>query len=600
MYAHRSGFRPGEEQVSTHARRRYRLRQHPSLWLICYHQADARDHRPVYTVKFSDETRQMLSQRAQLQRNKSQLVRKAFMLHDTQNFPTVSLPSAPGGQAPYPQQPMGYPGNIMAQMSQNQFNPYVQQQRQQQAMAAQAGFGPSPSKRPRHGSMTHAPVSTTAIPGPLQLQERVHNQEALEESESTGADYMDILTPRDIALERYVKHHEWLEEILSSPFDTHRIVPPELGLGRKGELESLTMDFFDAPTIDRDERDPDSLKTGNTLPDPEDIDWEIAESNRPVVEEIPIKRVGKLEGSKAVDFNKRATDRVAEINAEMKTLRKQHAKRMAKLSRGLAYKEAEQKVRLATLELINGDAEETAPKQEKQIEDLSKNLELKEGRDIKPVAIVECTEKGGQEEIQQKPTEELQDFDMTDTFDLDGAQLETPSEPASQQEPAMDQPTAPNTTLPTSDLQATSQPSSALGGEVQATQQQPETRDIAAEDYVMVDKEDGSAPQDIVPPQTTGSTDSAALAHDGQDISGEILPDFEGGQEEIFEPNDFGDEGIDFGDMDTVGDELSGYAQEIANMGAGESNDLGLNSPPTESPLPGTGAPPDPSDPSSP
>ncbi len=43
-----------------------------------------------------------------------------------------------------------------------------------------------------------------------------------------------------------------------------------------------------------------------------------------------------------------------------------------------------------------------------------------------------------------------------------------------------------------------------------------------------------------------------------------------------FEANDFG-EGIDFGDLDTAGDELSGYAQEIGNAGLGENDDLGAN-----------------------
>ena len=536
----------------------------------------------------------MLAERAQIENNKSQLVRQEFMLHDTAKYPNVSLLGA-AGQTPYGQQPMGYPGNVMAHMTRGQYNPYMQHQ--QQAMAAQAahpGFGPSPSKRPRHGSTAHAPVSMTSIPmgprmapGPTQAE---LPEEVAEENESTGADLMDILTPRDIALQRYKKHHEWLEEILSSPYDTHRIVPPVLGLGRKGELESLTKDFFDAPTKEEE---------GISLPDPGDITREMADSYRPAVNEVPIARVGKLEGNKAEDFTKRAADRMAAINAEMETLKKQHAKRMAKLSKGFAYKDAEQKVRIATLELINGEAEATAPARAKEIGELQTALEQKEGTSIESVAIVECTEKGGQEEAQQKPVEESQepeDFDMTgtDTFDLDGAQLQTPSEPAAQSDVVRDQSIDRNDPMPASDMQAEAEPPSILeSGEMQTTQQQPETVDVAVEDYVMVSKEDLSAPESNEPADPTEPTGYSEPL-DQNDAGGE-LPDFGDTQQETFESNDFGGDSIDFGDMDTAGDELSGYAQEIANMGggAGDQSDLGLNSPPPASSLPDATTPPE-------
>ena len=593
MYLHRSGLRPGQEQIATHSRRRYRLKQNPSLWLVCYHQADQRDFRPAQTIHLDQKTRQLLAERTQIERNKSQLVRQEFMLHDTAKFPTVSLPGV-ASQVPFAQQPAGYPGNVMAHMSRGQYNPYLQHQQQAvAAQAAQAGLGPSPSKRPRPNSMAHAPVSATSIPrGPTThpgAKQVDLSEEVMEENESTGADLMDILTPREIALDRYVKHHEWLEEILSSPFDTHRIVPSELGLGRKGELESLTGDFFDAPSFQE--------HRGRRLKAPGNVTREKAESNQPVVEEVPIARVGKLEGSKAKDFTKRATERVAAINAEMEILKKQHAKRLAKLNRGFAYKEAEQKVRVATLELINGEAEEVTPAQAKEIEELQSRLEQNEGKHIGSVATVECTDKGGQEEVQQKSAEEPQepqDFDMTgtDTFDLDGAQLQTPSDLSAHRDAVDEQPSPRNDPVPAFEMQAEPEPPQVLqSGQTQSSQQPPETAEVATEDYVMISKEDVAAPEanePINPPESLSYPEGL-----DQDVSGEGMPDFGDAQQESFEPADFGGDSIDFGDMDTAGEELSGYAQEIANMGAEPSgqSDIGLNSPPAASPLPDVAAP---------
>ena len=554
---------------------------------MCYHQAEQRDFRPAQSVQIDTEISRMLTERAQLERNRSQLVRQEFMLHDTAKFPTVSLPGL-GGQAPHPQQNMTYPGNVMAQMNRNQYNVYLQQQ-QQQAMAAQAGYGPSPSKRPRHNSTTQMGMSATGIPmshakpKPAEVPDEV-----IEEAESTGADALDFLTPRDIALSRYTQHHEWLEEILSSPFDTHRIIPSELGLGRKGELESLTKDFFDAPVYQK--------TMGKKLQDPDRVTTEIVESNERVIRDEPIARVGRLEGNRAKDFSAKAADTLVAMNLEMEAMKKQHAKRMAKMNRGFAYKEAEQKLRSATLELINGEVKEVSSVRVKEVEDLQTALEQEEGMSIVPVAIVECTDKGGQEEVQERAIEEPQepqDFDMTgtDTFDLDGAQLHTPSEPTIPTTVAAEHSTAKS--MPASDVQDEPERSPPVQNEqVQTTQQDSETVDAAAasaEDYVMVSKDDASG-EDADEP--TDPTNPSGYAEPTNDNTTGDPPDFGDAQQDSFEPNGSGEDSIDFGDMDTAGDELSGYAQEIANMSAraGDQSELGLDSPPTTSIIPEDGA----------
>ena len=253
-------------------------------------------------------------------------------------------------------------------------------------------------------------------------------------------------------------------------------------------------------------------------------------------------------------------------------------------------------MRVTTLELISGEAEETAPAQAKEIEALQSRLE-REGKHIVSVATVECTEKGGQEEVQQKSIEEPQepqDFDMTgtDTFDLDGAQLQTPSELSAHRDMVDEQSTSRDDPVPAFDMHAEPEAPTVLqGGETQTNQQLPETGEVAAEDYVMVSKEDIPAPETNQPNDTLESLGYPEALD--QDVSGGGIPDFEGAQEENFESADFGGDSIDFGDMDTAGEELSGYAQEIANMGAEPSgqSDIGLNSPPIASPLPDVTAP---------
>ena len=408
-------------------------------------------------------------------------------------------------------------------------------------------------------------------------------EEALEDGEGVGPDLLDFLTPRDIALDRYVRHHEWLEEIISSPYDTHRIVPPVLGMGRAGELQSLTADFFDTPEYEEE--------VGRILPDPDFVDRKKVYSDQPVVEEVPIPRVGRLEGTKAEDFTKRATERVAEVNAEMEALKLKHAKEMERFKETLVFAEAAEKVRFTGLDFIKGEEVESTAEREKEIEELQISLAETRGKKIRFVPIVECTEKGGQEEMRQ-PTpmevlpqpKEPQDSEMTgtDTPDLDGARLATPPEPTKQpdaipkaQSVSAEQPPAP-------EVQAETSPKvsqTVQGGESQPSVQQPEKLEAAAEDYVMVSREDVPPPEAQELAKPVASPKQPDVFDQGN--SGLDSLDFGDSHQDDFAPVDFGDDGLDFGDMNTAGDELSSYAQDIANMGgaASEHSNTGFDSP---------------------
>ena len=398
-----------------------------------------------------------------LQRH-GQLVRKEFMLHDSASWPTINLPGNPN-QA-FPQQPMGYPNDVMAHMNRSQQQAYMQQQ---QANASQRGIGPSPSKRPRHGTQGSMHGSATAIPAPM-----VPQDPSLDDEDGTvGGDYMDFLTPRDISLHRYIQHHEWLEEILESPYDTNQIVPGDLGLGRKGELESLTRDFFEAPV------DP----TPKEKFDPK-------EPPRPV-DEVVIPRVGRLEAGKADDFTQRASEKVAQINEQMEKLRRQHARRMAKLSKGHSIKEATKELRQQTNEIISGDLKGLGNNQYQSMDDLALATI---GKPVQPIQDIKCVQKGGLEEKADiKPISD-HDFDMVDNFNFDGASDERPA--ASDQVPPAQ--ADPVDSTPTQDPSPQAEPANPAKTDENIPEQSVPTDQStgAAEDWVMVNKESNSPNND--------------------------------------------------------------------------------------------------------
>ncbi|KAL9124199.1 MAG: hypothetical protein Q9217_006447, partial [Psora testacea] len=578
MYVHNSGFRPGIEGMATHARRRYRLMpgrepvpnlppMDPSLWLIHYYATEPVNQIPTRNIQVGEQADRLMAERNSLQgHGQLQLQHKEFMLRDRDNWPTLNLPGS--NASAYPQQPVGYPNNVMAHMSRSQHPAYMQQT---QAVVSQGGIGPSPAKRQRHASASQGQGSVTAIPMPVVLQDAAFD----DEETALGADYMDVLTPQQISRSRYVQHHEWLEEILNSPYDTHRIIPGALGLGRKGELESLTKDFFDAPEngLAREVLD---------LPGtPQEEDIETGRSMVP--DDEPPKRIGRMEAGKAEDFTKRAAQRMADLHAEMEKLKTQHARRIANITKGQSWRQAEQSLRTATLELMNGDASRVAVEQDEQTDQIIKSMESTLGSQIKAIKEVECIEKGGLEEKPQANASVDADTDMSDTvLKAHEPPNQIPLEPELQAQvsstyitPIIATPQAAEPAL--TPQQQPPPPNIPVGG----LEALPEPKDTPADDWVMVNKDaDATAQyQDHDHDQSAfdSFTNDAAMQMDDNSNHADNPEDAGPTASGLtFEDNDFGG-GIDFGDLDTAGDELSGYTHEIQNMGANDQQafDLG-------------------------
>ena len=207
-----------------------------------------------------------------------------------------------------------------------------------------------------------------------------------DEEDTSRGDLLDHLTPREISMLRYKQHHEWMEEILSSPYGIDQIVPVDLGLGLKGELEGLTKGYLEPPPTD------DAPRAAGS-PNP----------------------VGKMEPGKAEEFQKRALDWIDDIKKDMEKMKKAQAKRMEKLKKGSLVKDAERRLRDAVDDPSNitevrrrssgadndGNDKPAAVAQgpREKVDDIVSEVESYIGKHIEKKQSIVQVEKGGYEEI---------------------------------------------------------------------------------------------------------------------------------------------------------------------------------------------------------
>lgn len=288
IYVQKAGYIPGE-QFAMHTRRRFRLVPAPgqvntpqpdvSLFIVHYGPAEPNDRVPIAMIPYDERVNSIMQQRHFLQRA-GQIRRKEFMLSDRVNWPTLPDPTR---QQMAPQMtPRGVP--------------------QQMAYPTQPTPGP-PAKRARHSAAQQA-----AIPGMPQLDAAFDDDEDI-----SRGDMFDHLTPREISLSRYQQNHEWMEEILSSPYRISQITPADLGLGFKGELASLTEGIFAAQG---------------------------AESFTAVTDK---PYIGRLDPGQADEFRKRVSEHIESTKAEIEKMQAAHAEALAKFKESsiLSIKEKE-------------------------------------------------------------------------------------------------------------------------------------------------------------------------------------------------------------------------------------------------------------------
>ncbi|KAJ5589855.1 hypothetical protein N7450_003827 [Penicillium hetheringtonii] len=334
----------------------------PFLWIVHYSRAPQNDQIPANRIPPTQQVQASMTQRRYLQ-SQGQLARKEFLLHDRNNWPTINFPAQMGQQAfaqpqaaAYQAGPQGRPGYYPPQ-----------------GHPAAAAQGTPQGKVPRAHRASSAAIAAAA------------GEFALEDEDVSSGDVLDALTPREVSKMRYVQHHEWMEEIFASPYSISQITPVSLGLGRKGELQSLTDGFFDAPSADvqGDENVPDATK---------------------------------LEPAKAEEFADRVAKKVADMTSEIEKLKKQHAQRMERFNRSSIFKGAELRLREAATNpeesgpevwrlegrIIVPSEEDAQPqvdfveeKAKYKVDDVVRDVENTWKKQIVPEPKVSCVEKGG-------------------------------------------------------------------------------------------------------------------------------------------------------------------------------------------------------------
>jgi hypothetical protein len=328
-----------------HARFRYRLAAgpgsiDPNLWLVHYKPADQQNRLPAQQIPISREVHAQMSIRAQLQAA-GPLMRKEFMLHDASNWPKVEFGQqvAMRGPQPYynPMQPA---------------RPYVAQ--------------PPPHKRQRGAAPPQARPPVAGVPMP---------DTTLEDEENATQDAFDFLTPREISLSRYKQHHEWMEEIFSSPYALSNIAPVDLGLGLMGELAPLTAGILDVPGAEN----PDTAKDG-----------------------YKVKNYYKLDPEQLKDFENRVSEYTKKEQAEIDKMKADHARKIAQLKRTRTYIKAERRLRDLTRATDKED-DDTDPT-DGVVRDLEKSL----GVTFDATKSLVCVDKGGYIEVQQPPPQKAQ------------------------------------------------------------------------------------------------------------------------------------------------------------------------------------------------
>ena len=421
-----------------------------------------------------------------------------------------------------------------------------------QQMVPPPGYsGDHPPKRVRHN--TRAAQMTASKQGPGQSDRRSD----FENEEEDFKDLHDLLTQRDISQNRYIQHHEWMEELYSS-YPTFAIKPVSLGLGRKGELEPLTNGFFEPP------RPPTPPGT--------------SASNDDAHYDTTIHK--PLEVGKAEEFYERAKNKIKEINKEIEEMKLSHAKRMESFSRLKEVREAEKSLR-ATVAVsedgvnseaakvdgglsqmynpASGDATIAVLRQMEQIDNVAREVENLTGKKITKVDTIKLLQRGGLIEEVAPPPEKSRSGSGVNTSGDMGSIFDDFLEPGAGER----------------SLLGSNQPSTKPSASPQATPgniDQPVSgqADGAADDWVMVDKQDSQpqggatashapaateqgastykSPAEILTPPAGANLDTDELNDRNAELGADLV-DFD-------DPVGAYEQNIDFGDLDDAGEDM--------------------------------------------
>lgn len=203
-----------------------------------------------------------------------------------------------------------------------------------------------------------------------------------DDEDTSRGDMFDQVTPRELAVSRYQQNHEWMEEVLSSAYRIDQINPPDLGLGFKGELASLTEGIFTAQGGEAD------------------------------LEAISSPYASSLDPKLAAEFRSRISAYMDSSKAEIEAIKADHAKSLDEMkASALVSVQAEKELRniephLGTApawgnEKTGEEGEEEAtreqPKSTKTLEDIVSGVERQLNRRTHTLRSVARIQDGGYE-----------------------------------------------------------------------------------------------------------------------------------------------------------------------------------------------------------
>lgn len=532
----------------------------PNLWIVHYGPAEKTDRLPVNAIGIPPPMQPVLSFRQHLFQM-GQIVRKEFMLSDRVNWP----------QIPFPQR------------GQSMYAPPMQQRHVPQGMAypphGGPAIGPTPKRRGGHAPAGHqAQMMGAGYPSAETPFD--------DEEDISRGDMFDHLSPRELSMARYQQNHEWMEEILSSPYRIGQIEAADLGLGRKGELASLTEGIFEAQGADALVSAPKKPYTGH------------------------------LDEGLATQFRQRVEARNVAMKAEIAEMEAQHSAMLAKFKGNAAIKRAEQDLRAATegtgtefwrLEGRLEDGEEASSqwneKASKSLDEIVARVEELVGKRAVVVNDVHRVQDGGYQEPAPEPEPQPQapvslsrqpsqagsgvmigdsDIDMGGTaaglLDMHTGFSSTSTPMNSFPTPQPQLSAIPSNAATPSNLNVsspapapTSQPPAPAQQDVQMGDAEPPNNATSAPDqstegdWVVVPKDDATPPTNINPTTTQPAPTSTTTAPQptSKPASTAATPAGDGDGNVAEENNDNNNNDNDFsslGDLDTAGDALASYS----------------------------------------
>lgn len=247
IWEHKYGFIPGQEQITSRSRRRFRLAgKNPndvasSLWLLFYSrtgeetrvQANPMQARPQPIRKYplpALTTKpfnlfQAITGGAQMP-NHQQQMQQQYQMHQMQQMQQMQqAQQAQAAAAMQAQQIQNQQRQIRSQTPQQR--PAPTNHHSQNSMSALPGYSTPVSQVPQKRAYPGNTPSTVP-PLPAEVASRLQRGEVLADTyeESTG-DEFDSLHPIDISRARFIQHQDWLEQIFSA-YSTSKITAPKL------------------------------------------------------------------------------------------------------------------------------------------------------------------------------------------------------------------------------------------------------------------------------------------------------------------------------------------------------------------------------------